>query len=599
VLYYESYKEGDCINISNIIELITGVALFLFGMTLMGEGLKQVAGNKLEIILYKLTGKPLKGLLFGAGVTTVIQSSSATSVMVVGFVNSGIMKVRQAIPIVLGAIFGTSITGWVICLSAIDANSGWLILFSSTTLTCLTAFVGICFRMFSKDRFKNHLSNVLLGFAVLMFGMSVMSGAVAPLRENDLFISIFTEFSNPLLGILVGIVFTSILQSASAAVGILQALAMTGSVQFDMALPLIMGISIGASVPVLLSAIGATKDGKRTALAYLTSNTLGVILSAAVFYGLNAFMNFSFMNKTMTMATVAALNSIYRLVIVAVLFPLNRQLEAISNRFVPSGNESKLDELPLKPLEERFINHPTLAIEQCREAINDMAPYAKENLFLSLRLMNSFTKENYERVQFIENIVDRYEDRLGTYLLKVTKNELNDEQNASTGKFLHTITDFERISDHAVNLAEAAKEIYEKEVVFSDDAKQELRVVGNAVAEIMTMAIDAFINNDLQLAEKIEPLEELIDNLCGELKLHHVQRLKNSVCSPSSGFVFNDILNNYERTADHCSNIAVAMIALESDSFDTHEYIDSVKRLKSETYAKYFEAYSRKYVIEN
>jgi len=347
--------------------------------------------------------------------------------------------------------------------------------------------------MFSKDRFKNHLSNVLLGFAVLMFGMSVMSGAVAPLRENDLFISIFTEFSNPLLGILVGIVFTSILQSASAAVGILQALAMTGSVQFDMALPLIMGISIGASVPVLLSAIGATKDGKRTALAYLTSNTLGVILSAAVFYGLNAFMNFSFMNKTMTMATVAALNSIYRLVIVAVLFPLNRQLEAISNRFVPSGNESKLDELPLKPLEERFINHPTLAIEQCREAINDMAPYAKENLFLSLRLMNSFTKENYERVQFIENIVDRYEDRLGTYLLKVTKNELNDEQNASTGKFLHTITDFERISDHAVNLAEAAKEIYEKEVVFSDDAKQELRVVGNAVAEIMTMAIDAFI----------------------------------------------------------------------------------------------------------
>jgi phosphate:Na+ symporter len=317
-------------NISNIIELITGVAMFLFGMTLMGEGLKQVAGNKLEIILYKLTGKPLKGLLFGAGVTTVIQSSSATSVMVVGFVNSGVMKVRQAIPIVLGAIFGTSITGWVICLSGISAGSGWLMLFSTDTLMCLSAIVGIYFRMFTKDRFKNHLGNVLLGFAVLMLGMSVMSGSVAPLQESKLFVSILTKFSNPFLGILVGIVFTSILQSASAAVGILQALAMTGSVRFDMALPLIMGIAIGASVPVLLSAVGATSDGKRTALAYLTSNALGVILSATVFYGLNAFLDFSFMNKSMTMITVATLNSIYRFAVVAVLFPMSRHVECVT-----------------------------------------------------------------------------------------------------------------------------------------------------------------------------------------------------------------------------------------------------------------------------
>jgi len=584
-------------NISNIIELITGVALFLFGMTLMGEGLKQVAGNKLEVILYKLTGKPLKGLLFGAGITTVIQSSSATSVMVVGFVNSGIMKVRQAIPIVLGAIFGTSITGWVICLSTLDAGSGWLILFSSSTLTCVTAFVGICFRMFSKNRFKNHLGNILLGFAVLMFGMSVMSGAVEPLQESEVFIGILTKFSNPFLGILVGIAFTSILQSASAAVGILQALAMTGSVHFNMALPLIMGIAIGASVPVLLSAVGATKDGKRTALAYLTSNTLGVILAATIFYGLNAFMKFSFMNETMTMTTVAALNSTYRFAVVAILFPLVKQLEAISGWFVRHEKESKVDDLPLKPLEERFLNHPSLAVEQCMDAINDMALQAKENLNLSLGLMDKFTQENYERVQFIEEIVDRYEDRLGTYLLKITKYELSDEQNESTGKFLHTISDIERISDHAVSLAEAAKEIYDKEIAFSPDAKHELRVLGNAVAEIVTMAVDAFVNNDLHLAEKIEPLEELIDNLCGELKLHHVKRLKNGLCSLSSGFVFNDILNDYERTADHCSNIAVAMIALESDSFDTHEYLDSVKRLKSETYEKYFEAYSKKYMI--
>lgn len=586
-------------NISNIIELITGVALFLFGMVLMGEGLKQVAGNKLEVILYKLTGKPIKGLLFGAGITTVIQSSSATSVMVVGFVNSGIMKLRQAISIVLGAIFGTSITGWVICLSAIDASSGWLILFSSSTICCVAAFVGICFRMFSKDRFKNHLSNVFLGFAVLMFGMSVMSGAVAPLQDSEKFLSVLTNFSNPFIGILVGIAFTSILQSASAAVGILQVLAMTGIIRFDMALPLIMGIAIGAAVPVLLSAIGATTNGKRTAVAYLTSNVLGVILVASVFYSLNAFIDFPFMNKTMTMVTVAALNSFYRFIVVVALFPLNRQLELISRWLIRSDVLKDVEDIPLKPLEERFIAHPALAIEQCKDAINDMALKTKDNLMLSINLVNDFTKENYERAQILEKIVDRYEDRLGTYLLKVTGKELNDDQNESTGKFLHTITDFERISDHAVNLAGVAREIHEKAIVFSEDADHELRVVESAVSDIMTMAIDAFINNDLVLAEKIEPLEELIDNLTGELKLHHVQRMKNGICSLNTGFVFNDLINDYERIADHCSNIAVAMIALEADSFDTHEYLESVKQLKSETYAKYFDLYSKKYVLHS
>lgn len=568
-------------------------------MTLMGEGLKQVAGNKLEVILFKLTGKPIKGLLFGAGITTVIQSSSATSVMVVGFVNSGIMKLRQAIPIVLGAIFGTSITGWVICLSGNDSASGWLALFSTSTLTCITALFGIYFRMFTKNRFQNHLGDIMLGFAILMFGMSAMSGAVAPLKDSEVFINVLTKFSNSILGILVGIAFTSILQSASAAVGILQALAMTGAVTFDMALPLIMGIAIGASVPVLLSAVGATTDGKRTALAYLTSNFLGVVLSATIFYGLNAFLSFSFMKETMTMTTVAALNSIYRLAVVLVLFPLYRQLELISKKIIRSSGRSKKEKEQLEPLEERFVDHPALAIEQCRKAINDMAIKAKENLFISFGLIHKFDHDNYEQVQLIEDMVDRYEDRLGTYLLKVTSKELNDEQNESTGKFLHTITDFERISDHAVNLAKAAKEIHEKEIVFSDDAYNELRVLGDAVSEIVTMAIEAFVNNNLELAYKIEPLEELVDNLCGEMKLHHVDRLKSGLCSFNTGFVFNDILNDYERIADHCSNIAVTMIALESDSFDTHKYIDSIKQLKSETYAKYFEEYSRKYLIEN
>jgi phosphate:Na+ symporter len=479
-------------SISNIIELITGIALFLFGMTLMGDGLKLVAGNKLEVILYKLTGKPLKGFLFGTGITMVIQSSSATSVMVVGFVNSGIMKVRQAIPIILGSILGTSITGWIICLSTID-GSGWLTLFSSTTLTGIAAFIGICFRMFSDSRFKNHIGDVLLGFAVLMFGMSTMSGAVAPLQESEVFLNILTKFSNQFLGILVGIVYTGILQSASAAVGILQALAMTGSVKFDMAFPLIMGISVGASVPVLISAIDASKDGKRTAMSYLISNSIGVIICAGVFYGLNAFISFAFMNKTMTMTAIAILNSVFRFGIVVLLFPLYKQLERISDWFIRPETKTKVDEIPQKPLEERFIDYPSLAIEQCIVAVNDMAFNTKENLFLALGLVKKFSQENYNRIQFIEEIVDRYEDRLGTYLLKVIKNELSDEQNENAGKILHTITDFERISDHAVNLAESARELNDKEIVFSNDARHELNVIGAAVTEIATMAIDAFL----------------------------------------------------------------------------------------------------------
>lgn len=380
-------------SISNIIELITGIALFLFGMTLMGDGLKRVAGNKLEVILYKLTGKPLKGFLFGTGITMVIQSSAATSVMVVGFVNSGIMKVKQAIPIILGSILGTSITGWIICLSAIDAGSGWLILFSSTTLTGIAAFIGICFRMFSNNRFKNHLGDVLLGFAILMFGMSTMSGSVEPLQDSELFLNILMKFSNPFLGILVGIVYTGVLQSASAAVGILQALAMTGSVQFDMAFPLTMGISIGASVPVLLSAVGATKDGKRIAISYLISNSIGVILTAPVFYGLNAFLSFSFMNQTMTMTTVAALNSVYRFAVVIVLFPFYRKLEKLSDRLIRPDTEAVVEELPQKPLEERFLEYPSLAIEQSLVAVNDMAIHTKENLFLSLGLVKNIHRK--------------------------------------------------------------------------------------------------------------------------------------------------------------------------------------------------------------
>lgn len=581
--------------LSNIIELLTGIALFLFGMSLMGDGLKQVAGNRLEIILYKLTGSPVRGMLFGTGITAVIQSSSATSVMVVGFVNSGLMKLKQAIPVVLGAILGTSITGWVICLSSLEGASGWLSLLSTSTLTFLTAIVGIFFRMFSKDRFKNHLGDILLGFAVLMYGMSSMSGAVSPLKESEAFISILTTFSNPLIGILVGAGFTCILQSASAAVGILQALTVTGVISFDIALPLVMGISVGAAVPVLLSAVGATPDGQRTALAYLISNLLGVVVFALGFYGINALVSFGFMANILSSAGVALLNTIYRLIVVVLLLPLYRQIGAITRFIIRDTGAVDEDKYELIPLEERFVANPALALEQCHNAIDDMAGRARDNLSLALGLLHDYSQDNYSKVKVQEKSVDKYEDALGTYLLKVSAHELSGKENEYLSLFLRLITDLERISDHAMNLSDSAKELAEKKITFSPSAQHDLAVVEQAVAEIAQLAITAFQNNDIPQTSRVEPLEEVIDYLCEECKLHHVDRLRAGECSFDSGFVFNDILTSYERIADHCSNIAVAMVAIESDSFDTHAYLRSVKRLKLQSFAEYFEAYSNKY----
>ena len=582
-------------SVANLISLLSGIALFLFGMALMGDGLKKVAGNKLEVILFQLTGSPLKGFLLGTGVTAVIQSSSATSVMVVGFVNSGMMKVRQAISIVMGAILGTSITGWIICLSDLGGGGGWVDLFSTATLTGVISVVGIVLRMFSKSQTKRHIGDILMGFAVLMFGMSAMSEAVSPLRSDPTFLRILTTFSNPLLGILFGTLFTCVLQSASAAVGILQALASTGVIDFSMALPIIMGIAIGAALPVLLSAIGANVDGKRTAMVYLVVEVVGVIFWAAAFYLVNAFAHFDFMSMTMSSVSIAFVNTLFRFVKVVILLPFIDVIEKVVDLLVkdkPVQAEATDETIRL---EERFIQHPALAIEQSRITINSMAAEAQENLAEAMRLLHHYSDEGYRTVVEMEQVVDRYEDRLGSYLVKLTGQELSSKQNEDASKFLHTISDFERISDHALNLAETAKEMREKSIVFSDDAARELGVLEDALTEIVHITVNAFIRNDLSLASRVEPLEELIDDLCDELKLHHVDRLQKGHCTLLNGFLFNDLLTNYERVADHCSNIAVAMIELESDSFDTHEYLSSIKEMKSDTYERYYEEYSQQY----
>ncbi len=581
-----------------VINLLCGVALFLFGMLLMGDGLKNVAGNKLEVVLYKLTNTPIKGVILGTGVTAVIQSSSATSIMVVGFVNSGMMKVRQAIGIVLGAILGTSITGWIICLSDVGGGaSDWLQLLSTATLTGIIAVAGIILRMFCKSRTKQHVGDIMMGFAILMTGMSAMSGAVEGLRESQAFINILTSFSNPFLGILAGTLITCVLQSASATIGILQALSMTGAVSFEVALPIVMGIAIGAAVPVLLSALGTNISGKRTAFVYLLIDVIGAVFWATVFYTVNAFVHFGFMSHTMNMVDVALMNTLFRLLTVVLLAPFIKVLEKIVSFIFKEDPEDAEETAEIDRLEERFIAHPAIALEQSNNAVCSMARKARKNLSRAFELIYDYSDDKYRVIQNKEDVIDRYEDKLGTYLVKLTGRELTDEQGREISKILHTIGDFERIGDHAVNFADIAREINEKHLKFSDAAQKEIDVITSAVSEVVILATDAFMNNDIELARRVEPLEEVIDGLCDEMKLRHVKRLQLGECTLDHGFVYNDLLNNYERIADHCSNIAVAMIELDRDLFDTHEYLNRVKTAFETTFRQYYNEYSEQYKI--
>lgn len=582
-------------SISEIISLLSGVALFLFGMTLMGDGLKRVAGSKLELVLYRLSSTPLRGVLLGTGVTAVIQSSCATSVMVVGFVNSGMMKVRQAISVILGAILGTSITGWVISLSYIEGSSGVLSLLSTSTLTGIVAVVGIILRIFTKKQLNHHIGDILMGFAVLMFGMSTMSGAVSGLGKQSWFTDLLTSLSNPLLGILAGAAFTAVLQSASAAVGIVQALSVTGAMRFDAALPLLMGIAIGASLPVLLSALGASVDGKRTALVYLVAEVVSVTVCAALFYLANIIFSFSFLDQVMNPFSIALVNTVLRFAMVLLLAPFTDMLEALVSMLIPRKPEPA-DALFVR-LEERFIAHPTLAVEQSRLTINEMAQSAREALEESVGLLDKYSASGLEHVRKLENDGDRYEDSLGSYLVRITGQEMTRQQNADVSKYLHSISEFERLSDHALNIAESAAEIHDKGIVFSDSAKHELSVVIRAVREITDITTRAFTENNLDLALRIEPLKALIEQLSAEVKMNHVERLQKGQCTIRQGFVLNDLLTYMERVGDHCSNVGVAMIELESDAFETHKYVHQLKTEQSPEFRGYFEEYKKAFAL--
>lgn len=581
-----------------VIILLGGIALFLFGMQLMGDGLKKVAGGKLEVILYRLSNTPLKGVLLCTGVTAIIQSSSATSVMVVGFVNAGMIKMKQAIGIIMGAIIGTSVTGWVLCLSDISGGAGWVDLLSTEVLAAIIGVIGIMFRMICKNPTKKHIGDIMIGFCILMVGMQNMSAAVAPLRSEPAFIDMLTKFSNPFIGILIGLLVTAVLQSASATVGILQALSVTGAISFSVALPIIMGIAVGAAMPVIISSFGATTDGKRTAFVYLLVDALGALIWAVVFYSINHFVHFSFMDRTMTTVSIAFVNSLFRVATVAVLFPFIRFLEKmVCAIFKEVVDEEDKDIVEISVLDDRFIAHPTVAIEQAKTVLCSMAHMAQKNLIRSMELLDTFSQEKYDKIQRREDKVDRYEDKLGTYLVKITQQELTSGQNKEVSKLLHTISDFERISDHAVNISQAAAELFNEKLRFSDCAVEDVELMSLIMKEIVGNVIDAFEQNKVEYAYKTEPLEELVDIYCDEMKMNHVKRVQKGECTLHQGFIFNDLLTDFERIADHCSNVAVAIIELELNVFDTHEYLINLKKDNGTNFDKYFEEYKEMFPL--
>lgn len=595
---------------SMVLSLLSGVALFLFGMSLMGDGLKMVAGNKLESFLYKMTNTSLKGVALGAGVTSVIQSSSATTVMVVGFVNSGMMKLKQAIGIIMGANIGTSITGWILCLSYIEGSSGIAKILSTATISAVVAIAGTLLRMISKRTVYRNVGNIMLGFSILMFGMQTMSGAVAPLKESEAFTSTLTMFSNPIAGILLGIAFTAVLQSASASVGILQALSVTGSLTFATAYPIILGIGVGAACPVLISAIGANKNGKRTALIYLLNDLFGMLIWSIVFYGVNAVVHFTFLNMTMSPVMIATINTVFRVATVCVLFPFIPRLEKLAKNLIKDTEEDLEDDANFDMLEERLLRYPALAIGQSNRVLNDMARKVRKNVGRSLNLINEFSQDKFNKVQRKEDLIDKFETKLGEYLMLLTKRELNTIQTRQVSLYLHIISDLERVGDYASNVARVTNNIHEGNISMSEEAQAELNVVMDAVRETAEMTVQSVEKHDKEKAMRVKSLAAVVTALCEELKMRHVIRLSHGDCDLAQGTVFNDLLNSFDRIVAHCTGAASATVKIDDTDSDMHIHTSTIadggreeyRRLLAENARKYrdlFTEYQKKYNIEN
>lgn len=581
-------------SIFNVFSLLGGLALFLFGMSIMGEGLEKSAGNKLKTILERLTSSPLKGFVLGLAVTAVIQSSSATTVMVVGFVNSGIMSLRQAIGIIMGANVGTTVTAWILSLSGIQGDSFIVQLLKPSSFSPILAAIGIVLYMFVRSSKKKDIGTILLGFAVLMFGMETMSAAVEPLKNVPQFTSILLLFSNPILGVLAGAGLTAIIQSSSASVGILQALSATGAITFGSAIPIILGQNIGTCATAMLSSIGTNKNARRTAFVHLYFNIIGTVVFLALFYLLKAIFDFQFVNGAINQVGIAIVHTAFNLLCTAVMLPFAGGLERLACATIKDDEET-VDEFAL--LDERLMVTPPVAIEQCRLLTVKMAEKAERAMDSALSLISKFDLDTYNMVRETEARIDVYEDRLGSYLVGLSGHSLSQDDSREVSRLLHTIGDFERISDHAVEIASAAQEMHDKDIRFSEDANKEITVIASAVHRVLKISIQSFISSDLVLATQVEPLEQVVDHLRGVMKAHHIVRLQEGACTIELGFIFTDLLTSFERVSDHCSNIAACMIELHHGSYDTHEYLNSIKNGQNAAFIEHYNQFLKEYAL--
>jgi phosphate:Na+ symporter len=578
----------------DVLTFIGGLSLFLYGMKLMGDGFEKQAGYRMKNILEKLTSSPLKGVLIGALITAIIQSSSATTVMVVGFVNSGLMKISQATGVIMGANIGTTITAWILSLTGIRGDSFFIQLLKPSSFTPVLALIGIIFTLGSKNPRKKNIGTILLGFAVLMFGMETMSGAVKPLREVPEFTNILLKLSNPLLGIAVGAIFTCIIQSSSASIGILQALALaTGAIPYQSAIPILLGMDIGTCITAILSSIGANRNARTAALVHLYFNIIGVAIFLVLFNLLNLVFRFDFLPMPATPVGLAMINSLFKVFAVCVLFPFSTQLQKLAAATVEIRKYHKETEF----LDRRLLSTPSIAVERCRQLACDMARDARDALLLAINNVVKYNEKDAETIRAAEEKSDMYEDRLGNYLVELSSHNPSKDNVEDISMLLHIIGDLERISDHSVNIMEVAEELHDKKLSFSEEAQSDIKVISAAVEEILKMAIDAFCRGDTEAAKRVEPLEQVVDELCLEMKKRHVLRLQDGRCTIELGFILADLLNNLERVADHCSNVALGLIEISRGNYLMHEYARSLRYTGNEDFKNMYEEYREKYNV--
>ena len=574
-----------------IIKLLCGLTFFLYGMNVMSSGLEKVAGSKMESMLKKMTSNPLKSLALGAGITIAIQSSSAVTVMLVGLVNSGVMQLGQTVGVIMGSNIGTTLTAWILSLAGIESDNLWMNLLKPENFSAVLAFVGIIMFMASKQKKRRDLGTIFVGFAILMYGMEFMGDAVSPLKDVPEFRQILTMFENPILGLLVGAIFTGIIQSSAASVGILQSLALTGAVSYGVAIPIIMGQNIGTCVTALLSSIGVNKNAKRVSVIHMSFNIIGSVFAMVVIYGINLLFPLGFLKDAVSPFAVAVVHSIFNVATTFLLLPFAKLLVKLANRIIRDNDKEEVFTF----IDQRLFATPSIAIAECKAKTTEMANRASVAVMKSIGLMTEFDNDTFENVFVEENELDVYEDKLGTALVKLSGTDISYKDSKQISILLNTIGDFERIGDHSINIAYAARALKDKNLAFSPVAQKEFAVLNSALQEILDLTCEAFDKNDIETAKKVEPLEQAIDKIIDIIKARHIDRLRAGECTVDAGIILSDVVTNYERVSDHCSNIAVALIEIDKNEFEAHEYLHELKDKENEEFRAAYRAYKEKY----